>query len=676
MKETQRAAFMTTPIDYGKEFLENYWHNRDAAATLTYLADDVVWITPDEIRHLRSRKEILQFMQDEIDKDPRKFNVDIASIRSAPTSDQSSTIVYEINLIPQHTERSMNLRCSLAITRKGEECELTFIGMSRKYKRSNAEQIRGFIESLPSGVLVLTSLAGGDFRALYGNTYFAKRLGYDEDAFYDRIDENPFFMMPYEQQRQMIGFAQELAALKRPKPLAFKVALETQKGKTLPFQAILTAAYKDGSRTIYYMLFNDLSAIEQETERQHKKDIKAAVEQQKTADLALLDKTADKAQRAMDALQRQIDTLQQEAQEAKEELAATKEAAEAKAAELQTTIDELRQSAEMAQAQHDKLIEALRVEAADKETAHKQELLQQQADLESKARSEVAAAKEAAQQDHDEMTAQLEACKREAAAERKALEQQIAGLQATIRDQQLGMASQETSRQTLRKEQTKSAARVETLIRGQMSRMASLLEVLPKEENKAQAAENVRRASEAAAEIPDMAHELLAIAAMDPTSREELVQEEFALAAGLETIRRVMLPQCRERGVIFAIESGKRVPSRVRTSRAGLQMVLLSILENALASTTRGGRITLTVKSNPPIRNKAYCHFVITDTGSGIDENQMRTLFDDGDGELAVTRKVISRMGGNVNVTTEAGAGSRFDVGLTLEIVAETADKN
>ena len=81
---------MLTPIDYGKNFLQTLYNERNADGAAGYLADDLVWVTPDEIRHLKSREDILAFLRLSVQDDPELYNVDIASIKSAPGDGEST----------------------------------------------------------------------------------------------------------------------------------------------------------------------------------------------------------------------------------------------------------------------------------------------------------------------------------------------------------------------------------------------------------------------------------------------------------------------------------------------------------------------------------------------------------------------------------------------------------
>ena len=61
---------MQTPIDFGKNFLNSYFSSRDPDLCLEDMAYDVVWITPKQMYHLLSAKEIRDFLQEEMTARP------------------------------------------------------------------------------------------------------------------------------------------------------------------------------------------------------------------------------------------------------------------------------------------------------------------------------------------------------------------------------------------------------------------------------------------------------------------------------------------------------------------------------------------------------------------------------------------------------------------------------
>lgn len=263
---------MQSAIDFGKSFLTQYFNKRDPEASKAFLADDVIWITPNDIRHLKTPKSIRDFLAASIREDTNAYNVDIASIKSAPVLETTSIVVYDINLIPKHKESAVNLRCTLAFHKQGVSFAIVYVGMSRKYLRTDTEQIRGFADALPGGIMTLT-VKQNDIRLMYASAWFFQRLGYEEAVFYEEMEKNPFFMMSYVEQKRMVTLVEEMAALKKPKPLAMQVNVLKKESRTkIPCHMSIAAAYKDGTQTVLYLIFDEISDVLAEFRRQQKKE--------------------------------------------------------------------------------------------------------------------------------------------------------------------------------------------------------------------------------------------------------------------------------------------------------------------------------------------------------------------------------------------------------------------
>lgn len=271
---------MVSAIDFCKNFLTQYFNKKDADAANAFLADDVIWITPNEIRHFRSAQSVHDFLVSSIGEDPNAYNVDYAATLSVPNLGTANLAVFEINLIPRHEESSINLRVTLGLQRKSKSYELVYVGMSRKYQRTDVEQIRSFADALPGGVMTLTCVRG-EVRLMYANAFFYRRLGYEESTFYEKITENPFFVLPYEDQKRMQTLVAEMGALSRPKPLSMQVGLQGSDGETkVPCQMTIASAYKEGDATILYLLFDEISDVVQEFERAQKRRERLFIEEQ------------------------------------------------------------------------------------------------------------------------------------------------------------------------------------------------------------------------------------------------------------------------------------------------------------------------------------------------------------------------------------------------------------
>ncbi|HNX97012.1 MAG TPA: ATP-binding protein [Candidatus Aminicenantes bacterium] len=109
----------------------------------------------------------------------------------------------------------------------------------------------------------------------------------------------------------------------------------------------------------------------------------------------------------------------------------------------------------------------------------------------------------------------------------------------------------------------------------------------------------------------------------------------------------------------------------VRLDPVQLDQILLNLLSNAVwALRERGGRLTVGCGAGPVNSGKVW--LTVADTGCGMDPETRRRLFEPffsrkarGEGTglgLSVVGGIVSRMGGEIRVTSAPGRGSRFTV--------------
>jgi len=147
----------------------------------------------------------------------------------------------------------------------------------------------------------------------------------------------------------------------------------------------------------------------------------------------------------------------------------------------------------------------------------------------------------------------------------------------------------------------------------------------------------------------------------------------------------------RERGLALASDLADDVPSAVRLDAGRLQQVLNNLVSNALKFTDRGSvivRVKLASTADPDEptarffgRQDAYLLFEIADTGIGIAEDRLSSLFKaftqldasstrryGGTGlGLAICRQLVELMGGNIGVRSVPARGSTFWFTVPLE---------
>lgn len=710
---------MQSAIDFGKNFLNSFFNKKDVDAVSTFLADDIIWITPNEIRHLRSVRSIHEFLREAIQEDPKVYNVDIASIRSAPGLETTTIAVFDVNLIPKHEESSINIRCTLALHREGVGFEIVYVGMSRKYLRTDVEQIRGFAEALPCGVMTLTT-QGNDIRVMYVNGWFFRKLGMEEAAVYERMDQNAFFMLKQEDQKRMITLTGEMSVLKKPKPLSMQVTLLDKDGKNaIPCHMSVNAAYKDGSRTVLYLIFDEISDVMQQVERDRKKE--ARLQKEKLAEKA--ESSGKNSAESMEAIEARAREQVEEAvrlakaeSEAAEKLIKDKlgQAEKEKKAAVEKTrrsvSDQFSKAWKEEKEKHAESLASLEKElaaaqkAAEKAAAARKALEEKLSALETrklqsereyqdrilKLEWEVSGAKKKAQQDLKDWQKQLEdekeAVRREesenAAEERETLrngleqekkrkaelEGEVLGLQKDLSRTELSLKKKETDQRVLSKEKDKSILRMESLLQGQMGSIQSAARISQGERNPDKLREQMEKIVKTAASMPDYMSDLAAISKLNPNERMPAAQDHFSVKSCLDLVRLVIWPRCRQKGIIFSVEMTEGMPDAVIGGKAGLELAFLCILENAVENTASGGTITLTASSDAPVRGSAYYHFRIEDNGCGISEDRLPVLFDQPENELSIARKVIGTMGGSIQVRSRLGEGASFEIRVNLKL--------
>jgi len=156
----------------------------------------------------------------------------------------------------------------------------------------------------------------------------------------------------------------------------------------------------------------------------------------------------------------------------------------------------------------------------------------------------------------------------------------------------------------------------------------------------------------------------------------DLEEMEFDLPATAESVISLLAIKAHDKGLELASYISPEVPGVVRSDPARLRQILLNLIGNAIKFTEQGG-ITLEIsvaESSGDYEGLIDLQFHVTDTGIGISETAIPTLFDrfvqvdstasrrfTGTGlGLAISKQLIAIMGGDISVESEVGKGSSF----------------
>lgn len=157
----------------------------------------------------------------------------------------------------------------------------------------------------------------------------------------------------------------------------------------------------------------------------------------------------------------------------------------------------------------------------------------------------------------------------------------------------------------------------------------------------------------------------------------DLTCHEFDLFYLLETTRDMLQLNARNKGLNLLFECAPDTPRYIQTDERKLRQVLINLLNNAIKFTSHGS-VTVRVKSDT--NNLYRLLFEIEDTGAGIKQNELNTLFKpfaqtetgrkshEGTGlGLSISHKFVRLMDGDITVSSQLGVGSIFSFDILVE---------
>jgi PAS domain S-box-containing protein len=155
----------------------------------------------------------------------------------------------------------------------------------------------------------------------------------------------------------------------------------------------------------------------------------------------------------------------------------------------------------------------------------------------------------------------------------------------------------------------------------------------------------------------------------------------FDVAAFFTNTVSLLEPQAATRDVCLRVNVDPLLPARLVGDSGRLRQILLNLLSNAVKF-TQDGSVTTRVMLTERLDCDARLRVEVIDTGGGIPEDKLETLFNrfvqasasvsrhyGGTGlGLAISRQLVSLMGGEIGVTSELGTGSTFWFEVTLPV--------
>ncbi|HEY4081514.1 MAG TPA: response regulator [Burkholderiaceae bacterium] len=161
----------------------------------------------------------------------------------------------------------------------------------------------------------------------------------------------------------------------------------------------------------------------------------------------------------------------------------------------------------------------------------------------------------------------------------------------------------------------------------------------------------------------------------------ELNLAPVKLSGLLQSVVELMRVKADEKRLAFGFDAGTGLPEAVLADERQLRQVLLNLLGNAIKFTDKG-TVSLRASTEPKDPKHVLLRLDVEDTGVGMRPDDLDRIFEPfeqvGDVQrrsggtglgLAITRALVNDMGGQVQVSSEFGVGTRFRLELPLALV-------
>ena len=173
--------------------------------------------------------------------------------------------------------------------------------------------------------------------------------------------------------------------------------------------------------------------------------------------------------------------------------------------------------------------------------------------------------------------------------------------------------------------------------------------------------------------------DILDLAKVD-AGKMTFVQKPFELSVSVSTMLHLFETKIKEKNLELITQYDSKIPTVLLGDAARLHQIILNLVSNAVKFTSKGN-IVVSVDLLNEDANQATIRFAIEDSGIGIAENQMLTIFEKfqqanhetsslygGTGlGLAIAKQLVEKQGGTIDVKSKIGEGSTFSFTLSFE---------
>ena len=176
-------------------------------------------------------------------------------------------------------------------------------------------------------------------------------------------------------------------------------------------------------------------------------------------------------------------------------------------------------------------------------------------------------------------------------------------------------------------------------------------------------------------------NEILDFSKME-AGRMDIVPMDYRVSDMLSDIANMIDLRAKEKGLSFEVNLDPETPSVLWGDEIRIKQIIINLLNNAVKYTSTG-TVRLEIQSENAGDNRIELIICVSDTGIGIRQEVIPTLFDafkradqernryiEGTGlGLSIVKQLVDLMGGKVSVDSVYGEGSTFTVQLVQRVV-------
>jgi signal transduction histidine kinase/CheY-like chemotaxis protein/HPt (histidine-containing phosphotransfer) domain-containing protein len=163
----------------------------------------------------------------------------------------------------------------------------------------------------------------------------------------------------------------------------------------------------------------------------------------------------------------------------------------------------------------------------------------------------------------------------------------------------------------------------------------------------------------------------------------EFIQSEFNLRELLKGTMQLMQVKASEKNINLTSVIDYHIKDVLTGDPVRLNQIITNLVSNALKF-TENGKVTIEIKLAEAVENKCRLRFRVSDTGIGIPENKLKTIFDsfeqadnnkrrqEGTGlGLTIVKQLVELQGGSIYVKSTLNEGSEFVFELNFTVAGE-----